>query len=172
MHRRPLARLGLAAAVVLVLGCEAGDTLEQEDAGAAAAPSDAAADFAPVNRSGITGTVEADHDGDDVTVTVELAGLEAGTEYPVHIHAGRCAAGGPVAVPLGRIAARPDGTGRLTTRADGSGLGAGEPAFVQVHGPGGGAVACADLEGHERGPQPLTDRLPADSAVGGDGGGE
>lgn len=170
MHRRPLVRLGLAAATLVVLGCEAGDAPDQEDAGTAA-PSEAAADFAPVNRSGITGTVEADHEADDVTVTVELAGLAPGTEYPVHIHTGRCAAGGPVAVPLGRITARPDSTGRLTTRADGSGLGD-EPAFVQVHGPGGDAVACADLAGHAGGTRPLTDRLPADSVPAGDGGGE
>lgn len=183
MFGPPLARFALAAATLFILGCDAGDAGDPEDRdaprpGMDAATGDAAtgaagpAEFAPVNRSGVRGTVEADHEEDAVTVTVQLAGLDPGSVYPVHIHTGRCAAGGPVAVPLGRITARADSTGRLTTRADGSGLGAGDPAFVQVHAPEGAAVACADLAGHERGPQPLTDRATPDTAAGSDGGGE
>ena len=161
MHR-PLQSAALVAAALLSIGCDAGDAPETavDDT-----PDGAAADaveFASVNRSGIQGTVTASHEGDDATVTVTLEGLEPGVAYPVHIHGGRCAAGGPVEVPLGRITASAEGTGRLTSRVAGSDLSPDRPAFVQAHGPDGAAVACADIAGHE-GAVPLTERAP-DSA--------
>lgn len=166
MHR-PWHSAALVAAALLSIGCDAGDAPEAAgDTPDAAAPD--AVEFASVNRSGINGTVTANHDGDEATVTVTLEGLEAGVAYPVHIHGGRCAAGGPVEVPLGRITASAEGTGRLTSRVAGSDLSPDSPAFVQAHGPDGAAVACADIPGHD-GAVPLTDRAtdsaaPSDSA--------
>lgn len=162
MNRVPL-RPPTVAAVLLVLGCDAGDAPLSEDT--PAVTNDASVEFAPVNRSGITGTVTADHDDEHATVTVELAGLEPGATYPVHIHTGRCAAGGPVAAPLGRITARADSTGRLNARVTDAQMGD-EPAFVQAHDPSGAAVSCADLPGHEAEAEPLTERAVPDSAHG------
>lgn len=161
MHRFPLRPLALATACLIALGCEAGEAPVSGDASAVA--EDASAEFAPVNRSGVTGTVTADHDEEEATVTVELAGLEPGATYPVHIHTGRCAAGGPVAAPLGRITARPDSTGRLNTRVTAAQMGD-QPAFVQAHDESGSAVSCADLPGHDREADPLTERVEPDSA--------
>ena len=161
MHRAWPNGIALAVTILLAAGCDAGDS---PDAAEGPAQEAGAAELAPVNRSGVTGTVRADHDGDEVTVTVEVAGLEAGGEYPAHIHSGRCAAGGPVAVPLGRITAGEDGTGRLTTRVAAAELGAEDAAFVQVHGADGAVVACADLGGHGDGEQPLTERIDSAAA--------
>lgn len=168
MHRFPLRPLALATAALFALGCDAGDAPLTDDS--PAVDDEAPADFAPVNRSGITGTVTADHDEGEATVTVELAGLEPGAAYPVHIHTGRCAAGGPVAAPLGRITARADSTGRLNARVTAAQMGD-QPAFVQAHDASGAAVTCADLPGHGGEADPLTESVDPDSAADVDGAG-
>lgn len=162
MHRHSHTGLALAAAALFVLGCDAGDAPDAADdpADAPAGAVEAPAELAPVNRSGVTGTVRADHGDDETTVTIEVAGLEPGAVYPAHIHTGRCVAGGPVALPLGRMTATQDGTGRLTTRIAASQLQPDQPAFVQVHESSGSVVACADLSSHEGDVQPVTDRRP------------
>lgn len=142
--------LAVAMAALITLGCDAG---EVPPAGDTAVAEDASVEFAPVDRSGITGTVSADHDDEETTVTVELSGLEPGVVYPVHIHSGRCSAGGPVAAPLGRVTARGDSTGRLNARVTHAQMGD-DPAFVQAHDASGAAVSCADLPGHAGGTRP------------------
>lgn len=161
MPRFPLRPLTLATASLIALGCDAGDAPLAEDDAVVA--EDASVEFAPVNRSGITGTVTADHDEEQATVTIELTGLEPGATYPVHLHTGRCAAGGPVAAPLGRITAGADSTGRLNARVTAGQMGD-QPAFVQAHDATGAAVSCADLPGHAREEDPLTERVDPDSA--------
>ena len=171
MHRCPLSRLALVAAAVTLVGCDAGDAPAAEEELPGTTELDAEAEFAPVNRSGVTGTIAADHDGDAATISVDLAGLEEGTVYPVHIHTGLCAAGGPVAVPLGRITGGNDGSGRLTARVAASQLAPDQPAFVQVHGSSGAAIACADIAGHEGEADALTERMDEDSVPAADGDG-
>ena len=167
MHRFLPRTLAVAMATLITLGCDAGDAPPAEDTAVA---EDASVEFASVDRSGITGTVSADHDDEEATVTVELSGLEPGAVYPVHIHTGRCSAGGPVAAPLGRITARGDSTGRLNARVTQAQMGD-EPAFVQAHDPSGAAVACADLAGHAQGDTPMSERATPDSGHSSHGGG-
>ena len=146
MRRSALPAATLFALLALVPAC---------DDGGARAPADAPADqpagegaaIAPINRSGIAGTVRVERGDDETTVTLQLEGLTAGVEYPAHVHEGRCSAGGPVAAPLGRVRAGADGTGRLATRVSTATMPADTAGFVQVHGPDGAAVACADLDG-------------------------
>lgn len=163
MHAFALPRFALAATLLLAIGCEAPD---REAAADGRPVGDAAAELAPVNQSGVTGSVRAEHGDDEAEVTVELAGLQPSATYGVHVHTGRCAAGGPVAAPLGDVSAGSDGTARLTAEVAGSQLGPDDPAFIQVEDASGSAVACADLPGHDRGEQPLTDRLGEDTAAG------
>lgn len=156
MHRRSLLPLALLSLLPLA-ACEAGSP---DDAAPAAEGGRlgtlTAADFAPVNRSGITGSVQVDGEGDP-TVTLELVGLEPGAVYATHVHTGRCAAGGPVAIALGEVTAGDDGRGRMTTEVSTAEITTGDPVFVQAHGPGGEAVACADLGGGDE--MPLTERI-------------
>lgn len=97
-------------------------------------------------------------------VVVRLEGLEAGQTYPVHIHQGSCAAGGPVLMPLESVEAEPSGSGSATTtisarqlaeamekmEAGGEGEMEGEghehpTVFIQAHQPGGTPAACGDV---------------------------
>jgi hypothetical protein len=127
------------AALALCAACEPAGA-----PGAAARAADQA-DFAPVNRSDVTGTVGVERDDGEAIVTIELVGLRPGAVYPAHVHDGRCAAGGTVAAPLGRITAGRDGRGRLRTRVAGTALAPDRPAFVQIQTEDGTALACADL---------------------------
>lgn len=159
---RAVIALTLGAAVA---ACEAADRpdgspAEADTALGALGP----AEFAPVNQSGVTGTVRVEEDDDELTVTIELVGLEAGVVYATHLHTGRCAAGGPAAATLGRITGGEDGRGRLTTSVAAADVPPGDPVFVQAVGSGGDAVACADVGGNEDPEAPRTDRLDPDSA--------
>ena len=118
--------------------------------------------IAPINRSGIAGTVRVERGDDETTVTLELEGLAAGVEYPAHVHEGRCSAGGPVAAPLGRVRAGADGTGRLATRVSTATMPADTAGFVQVHGPDGAAVAWLTVESVPVGAVMLRDPLRVD----------
>lgn len=161
MHRIRLSSLVIAVALPLSAGCDAGadDTAPGDRAG----DPDAAIELAPVDRSGVTGTVRADHGDEETRVALTLDGLTAGGAYEAHIHSGRCAAGGPVAAPIGSVTAEQDGTARLTREVSSSRLDPDQPAFVQVHDAAGEAVACADLPGHGDGDHALTDRAPTAS---------
>lgn len=141
-----LAVLALLAFVPLGIGCEAGGGSGTPDGAAAFLGQLGAAEFAPVNQSDITGTVRFEEEDDGVSATIELVGLQPGAAYPASLHTGRCAAGGPVAAPLGPVTAGEDGRGRLTAPIEAAGLEAGEPVFVQAVGPEGDAVACADMD--------------------------
>lgn len=79
------------------------------------------------------------------SIVVSLQGLDAGALYPVTLHQGSCAHGGPVRVPLGRITARADGTGSLRMVLA-EGQVPASPLFARAIGPSGGPVACADIE--------------------------
>lgn len=112
--------------------------------------------LAPKNGSKMTGTAELRHvAGDSLEVTVTLDSAVAGMSYPVHIHAGSCSEGGPVAVGLESVAAQTAGAARSVTRFGVSRLTAGQSYFVQAHGEGGKPISCGDLgsmaEQHEGG---------------------
>jgi hypothetical protein len=100
------------------------------------------------NRSGITGEATATHTLDSVTIVLNLQGLQAGQEYPAHVHTGSCEQGGPPVVPLNPVRATQGGSGSSRTTAPAARLSPEQPAFIQVHGTNGSPVACADHPGH------------------------
>lgn len=165
MRNRPV----VVASLVAVLGlaaCEAGEDVERTDPASGSQPErvdgstgeagldDGPPTLAPIDHSGVTGTVETDRGEEEVTVTVTVEGLQDGVSYSAHVHDGRCAAGGPVRIPLDDLEPGDEGRGTFRLATDAATLPADEPVFVQVHGRDGVAVACADL------PQPGDSPLP------------
>lgn len=168
-RNRHVAIAGLLALFTLA-ACEAGEETEQpagmqrEDIRTAELDA-GARELAPIDHSGVTGTVRADRDEEDVTITLTVQGLQSGVEYSAHVHEGRCAAGGPVVLPLGDLNVTEEGEGRARLRTGADRLPADDQAFVQVHGSGGRPVACADLGDAPGETLPLPDAAaPADSA--------
>jgi hypothetical protein len=104
-----------------------------------------------MNESGVTGEAMAMHADDAVVVILELEGLPGEAQYAAHIHAGTCAQGGPVVVPLNPVAGLADGTGTSTTTLEADEVGTDTPHFIMIHGEGGTPIACGDMEGHGRG---------------------
>lgn len=144
----------LLAATLALTACEAGeapatDDAEREEAGAvdsveALAPTPGA--LTPINRSGIRGRAEVTPEGDGFLLLVEAEGLEPGTRYTAHLHDGRCADGGAIRLPLGRVMATDQGTGSIRMQVDADRIPVEEELFVQIHGPDDRPVACANLD--------------------------
>ena len=125
--RTVLTILGLP--LLLSVGCARGEQAEGEGAGmeeGAGIEEGMATDemamgaasmvnLSPLNNSGISGTAEIAHSEEDVTVVLQMSGLEAGDRYPAHIHSGSCEEQGPVAASLSAVEATEDGTGSSTT---------------------------------------------------------
>lgn len=142
-------------AAVLVLGAcaeEEGPAVEASSRAAesaadttAGAPAAGPGELMPINRSEVRGRAEAVRDGNDLVVEVEAQGLEPGATYASFLHQGRCAEGGPVQVPVGRILADENGTGSVGLRVEANRAPAGGELFVQVHAPDDQPVACADI---------------------------
>jgi hypothetical protein len=99
-----------------------------------------------VEDSGIEGEATATHSAQEVTVSILLKGdsAKADVSYPAHIHTGTCKDGGPVAVELAAVQNL-----QSSKTVPVSSLPSNQPAFVQVHAPGGQPVACGDMKGHE-----------------------
>ena len=148
----------LAAVLVippLLAGCDAGGEGAGEPAQEGAAVSAAGEQaqtggtiqLAPIDRSGVSGTVRTDRSSEALSLTMSVEGLEPGSTYAAHVHDGRCAAGGPVRAPLGEFTS--EGQNPAQVEAELDAVPADEPVFVQVHAPDGTAIACADLPGGE-----------------------
>ena len=147
--------LGVTLISALALcGCDTGDSPEraapavEADTGSTAVRRDssAGAPLSPLNRSAVEGTAGVVREGGEAVVRVAVRGLEPGTRYATHVHEGRCATGGPIRLPLGRITADEEGAGALRMRVSADRLP--ETAlFVQLHAPDGEPVACADVDG-------------------------
>lgn len=103
----------------------------------------------PKNESGVTGTATATHDGDSVTVDVQVTGVSAEGELPTHIHEGTCAEPGSVLVPLTSVEVTGGSGSSMTTIATDQ-LPTDQSTFVQVHDPQGQPIACGDIQ-HEGG---------------------
>jgi hypothetical protein len=106
-------------------------------------------DLEEQNGSGISGTVELEPQSQDqIRVTIELEGDEAGASYPAHIHPGSCANLDPKPeYPLENVQ---DGTSETTVDASPLEVFTGEYA-VNVHDPDDTDryVACADIPSTE-----------------------
>ncbi len=119
----------LGIPLLLSVGCARGEQAEGEGAGmeeGAGIEEGMATDemamgaasmvnLSPLNNSGISGTAEIAHSEEDVTVVLQMSGLEAGDRYPAHIHSGSCEEQGPVAASLSAVEATAEGTGSSTT---------------------------------------------------------
>ena len=158
-----LRRLGaLALVLVLVSACGGDAPADDPDAAPDAAPSVEASPspmdtmihvtiaLGALNESGVTGEAMAMHADDAVVVILELEGLPGEAQYAAHIHAGTCAEGGPVVVPLNPVAGLADGTGTSTTTLEAAEVGTDTPHFIMIHGEGGTPLACGNMEGHGR----------------------
>lgn len=154
-----LAPAVLAPLVLLACG-EAGqtdgaDTASAEAGTDTAAMADTAARSGAIqlearNQSGITGSAWTEAgSGDSAVVVLELQGLEEGSEYPVHVHEGRCASGGPVAAPLTAVSGGGDGSGTSRTTISTTQFSDTLEYFVQAHLPDGTPAACADVPTQE-----------------------
>lgn len=156
MTKRLIAPL-IAGALVLA-GCEseqtetAGGAVDDTtaiDTGSAGADGGDAiganpGELSPINRSGVRGTARVERDGDELRVTVEAEGLEAGGEYAAHVHEGRCTDAGSVVLDAGVLTGGDSGTGSLQFRGGSADMLDAGDISVQVMGPAGEAVACAD----------------------------
>lgn len=149
----------LLAAVLVLGGCEAREEappVEEVDLEGETSPGEAEVEeeeiaptpgvLTPVDRSGVRGTAGITREDDDLLVVVEASGLEPGTRYTTHVQEGRCADGGPVSLPLGRVVADDEGRGSVRMRLERERLPEDEGLFVQVHALDDRAVACANLE--------------------------
>lgn len=182
----------LALAGVTAVSAQEKETAK-EKAAAGGQEAEVTVQLAPKNDSGVRGTAriyesepeaeveeeaEAEEHGEEYEhgegeeheeshahrVVVELEGLEAGQTYPVHVHRGSCAEGGPVLIPLESVEAGASGSGSATTTISGRQLaeamekmeseGEGEmegeghehpSVFIQAHQPGGTPAACGDV---------------------------
>ena len=144
----------LAAALLLPLSACGGDAADEAapaQAPAAAetpAPQGMALSFSPSRDSGVTGTGRVVHEGESVTLTVELSGLPGEGSYNAHIHTGTCAEIGGVAVRLNPVEGQAGGSGSASTSFPAADLPAEGNTLVQVHGADGPGIACADIMDH------------------------
>lgn len=145
--------LYLAAALLALGACDAGDTPSDDptddtlqDTSGVAQLAPAPGDLMPINRSNVRGRATLTPEDDGARIEVRGEGLEPGQRYTAHVHEGRCADGGPIRLPLGRINASDEGTGSLRMRLEADRLPADVDLFVQIHAPDDSPVACADID--------------------------
>ncbi len=105
----------------------------------------------PVEVASITASAEVEDRPGGASIRVTLTGLEPEARYPVNVHEGPCVGHGRVSLPLGRITARPDGTGTVRMTV-GAGRLPNRPFSVHVRDPSGSPVACAEVDPEPRDP--------------------
>jgi hypothetical protein len=102
--------------------------------------------LAPVNSSGIAGTVYmADYGMNNTLVVVNVMNAEASLSYPAHIHIGSCGGNGDVVVPLENVNGA-TGLSVTMTNAAYSDISAGD-YYINVHRPEdlSNIVACGEV---------------------------
>jgi hypothetical protein len=115
-------------------------TLEAED------PALEPGTLVPINQSDVRGSASFVRDQGSLRLVVQGEGLEPGTRYSLNVHEGRCATGGPVRLPMGRMTASPDGTGSVRMQVGEDRLSGEADHFVQIYAPDDSPVACANIE--------------------------
>lgn len=142
----------LAPAAVAACG-EAGqtgdapaDSAAEVDAAADTAETAEALQLEPLNESGITGEAYTERaPGDSAVVVLELQGLEEGSEYPAHVHDGRCETGGGVAAALNPVTGGAEGSGASRTTVATDQFSDTLDYYVQAHLPDGTPASCANV---------------------------
>lgn len=151
-----LAGAALLAALLPITACDVEPDPEpapgEQEAVVEPRTAEAGADrVIPVERSGVRGSAGLERDGQDAVIRLRLEGLEPGASYSAAVHEGRCAAGGALTLPIGRITAAADSAGSTRMRVSADQLPEAE-LFIQVYGPGDRPVACADIAADDNGP--------------------
>lgn len=146
----------LIVGALVVAGCETSETETPDATVEGSARTDTAADpieletipgaLSSINRSGVRGSARVERDGDDVRVVVEAEGLEPGMDYSAQVHEGRCTDDGSVVLDAGALASGEGGEGSLQFSGGSASILDQGDVSVQIHGPDGEAVACADAE--------------------------
>lgn len=162
-----LHRMALPMALaVLAAACDAPERArteaEAEGTAALAETGEAEEELIPINQSGVRGSARVTRDDDEAVVAVRVGGLRPGERYAANVHQGRCAAGGALILPLGRLTAGQDSVASSRMRVSGASLPEGTDLFVQVYGPDDRPVACADVAGGDE--PPVTDEPQTDEA--------
>lgn len=103
-------------------------------------------EFQEVDGSAAEGLVTLRLADGTYTAVVAMDTHRSPGDYPVAIHSGTCAAGGPVVVPLTSVQGQEGGEGQASTTFSASELPSGQSYFVQLNdSQDGSALACADL---------------------------
>lgn len=100
--------------------------------------------LAPKNQSGIQGEAVIARQEDAIRVRLTLNGVTPGSRYPVHLHSGRCRAGGPVATALTEVSAQTS-TATTAITFSASSVTPGDSYYLQAHLPDGTPAACVNV---------------------------
>ena len=156
MKRRLTSTITVAVLLLAFGAAEGVDGLSADPAAPTFAPDTVTVELSPKNDSGVSGEAHLVHGDSLLHVGLTATGLEAGNEYPAHIHQGSCSGGGGVVAGVGPLAATSSGEAEtntgvpLTTLMEARKEGDGEHAFfLQIHLPDGTPAACGDVE-HEK----------------------
>lgn len=113
-------------------------------------------ELSPKNDTGIRARARLVHGEDQLRVAVAAVGIDAGEEYPAHIHQGTCDEGGGVAAglePVQKESEDDDAGTSVSTVSMETLKEAKEEAesehpsfFLQIHLPDGTPAACGDIE--------------------------
>lgn len=108
------------------------------------------------NDSGIRARARLVHGEDQLRVAIAAVGLDAGEEYPAHIHQGTCEEGGGVAAGLDPVQkeSEEDDAGTSISAVSAEELKEAKDEvesehpsfFLQIHLPDGTPAACGDIE--------------------------
>jgi len=147
-RRNLIPGMAVLGAFLLMAACEAPEYEEElpPPAQPTMGVAEATVTLEPVDDSGVSGQATVMHTEDELVVVLELEGLPEAGEFAAHIHAGSCAEGGPVAVPLNDVIADEEGFGTSTTALDADAIDHDGEYFFQVHSADGPPIACGDLE--------------------------
>jgi hypothetical protein len=145
MTTRPWPTLAALLICLTAVACEGRE--EETSNGDRHAPEvpGAPSTLAPIDHSGVTGTVVADGKTGRIEVELTIEGLEPRSAYRAHFHPGRCAASVSTGGPLGVIEPEEDGTARARFEVAAAELPPDQDWSVQVETADGEAVACATM---------------------------
>lgn len=142
--RAAVAAVALTSAALLA--CSGAEQPQRAAGGGETSESQFSASVAPKNDSGMQGHVMVSTGADSLTIKLEVLGLEAGTEYPAHLHRGTCERGGEVVAELDPPTVASVGLGSSLSALSPQVMEADASYFVQVHLPDGTPAACANVE--------------------------
>ena len=103
------------------------------------------ATLAPVDESGVQGTVRVTPGGDSLTVKLELLGVSQGEGYPARLVRGPCGEEGDTLAELQTPHVGTVGVGSSLTRVGTDAIGEDAVYSIRVEQPDGATAACGEL---------------------------